>query len=125
MSDDYTFNEEGNLVIPDVPSFNFADEVYPDTEETSTPDYIFNENNYLEEIKKYIDATYNQHYSQGKYQATEFIVGNGHGISFGIGNIMKYSQRYGKKGGPDDWRKDLMKTIHYAIIALYAHDNKG
>jgi hypothetical protein len=35
---------------------------------------------------------------------------------------MKYAQRYSHKGTPEDWRKDLMKVIHYAIIALHVHD---
>jgi len=33
---------------------------------------------------------------------------------------MKYAQRYGKKNGKD--RKDLLKVIHYGIMALYNHD---
>jgi len=37
---------------------------------------------------------------------------------------MKYAQRYGHKGTPTDWRKDLMKVIHYAIIAMYVHDKE-
>ena len=71
-----------------------------------------------------MNATYGQHYSQNKYQATEFIIDGGHGVGFTIGNIMKYAQRYGHKGTPEDWRKDLMKVIHYAIIALYVHDKE-
>jgi hypothetical protein len=35
---------------------------------------------------------------------------------------MKYAQRYGHKGSVEDWRKDLTKVIHYAIIALHNHD---
>ena len=53
-------------------------------------------------------------------QTTEFIIDGGHGEGFCIGNIMKYAQRYGKKNGYN--RKDLMKIIHYAIIAMYNHD---
>jgi len=32
-----------------------------------------------------------------------------------------------KKGGPNDHRKDLMKVLHYALLALYEHDriNRG
>jgi len=37
---------------------------------------------------------------------------------------MKYSQRYGKKGTPEDWRKDLLKVIHYAMIQLHVHDTQ-
>ena len=35
-------------------------------------------------------------------------------------NIMKYAMRFGKKDGKSD--KDLLKIIHYAIIALYLND---
>ena len=87
-------------------------------------DYKYNEGKSLEEITKYINSTYDQHYSQNKYQATEFIIDSGHGTGFCIGNVMKYSQRYGKKGTPEDWRKDLMKVIHYAIIQLHVHDTQ-
>ena len=85
-------------------------------------DYKYDEGRLLKELAEYIDATYDEHYSQGKYQATEFIIDNGFGLGFTIGNVLKYAQRYGKKGSPDDWRKDLMKVIHYSIIALYVHD---
>ena len=39
-----------------------------------------------------------------------------------IGNIIKYAQRYGKKNGFD--KSDLLKVIHYSIIALSIHENK-
>ena len=85
-------------------------------------DYKYGEGQILEELKTYIDSTYDSHYSQNKFQATEFIMDSGHGEGFCIGNIMKYAQRYGKKGTPDDARKDLLKVVHYAIIALHNHD---
>lgn len=82
--------------------------------------YKYSEDRILKEIKEYIDATYGEHYSQNKFQATEFIVDSGHGEGFCIGNIMKYAQRYGKKDGHN--RKDLMKVLHYAIMAIHNHD---
>ena len=82
--------------------------------------YKYDEDKALDELKKYIDATYNEHYSQGKYQATEFIIDGGHGEGFCIGNILKYAQRYGKKDGKN--RRDLLKVIHYGIIALYINE---
>tara|TARA_A100001388_G_C28485199_1_gene364291 strand:- start:35 stop:313 length:279 start_codon:yes stop_codon:yes gene_type:complete len=82
--------------------------------------YKYNEGNLIAEIKEYIDGTYGEHYSINKYQATEFIIDGGHGEGFCIGNVLKYAQRYGKKDGYN--RKDLMKIIHYAIIAMYNHD---
>ena len=82
--------------------------------------YKYNENKTLEELKEYIDKTYDEHYSRNKFQATEFIIDGGHGEGFCIGNILKNAQRYGKKNGKD--RKDLLKVIHYGIIALYINE---
>ena len=83
-------------------------------------DYKYNEGYTLAELKEYINSTYDEHYSKNKFQATEFIIDAGHGEGFCIGNIMKYAQRYGKKDGKN--RKDLLKVIHYAIIALHIND---
>jgi hypothetical protein len=45
-------------------------------------------------------------------------------MGFALGNVLKYAQRYGKKEGFN--RADLMKIIHYAVIALHVHDlNNG
>jgi len=85
--------------------------------------YKYNEDVALKELQEYIDSTYDEHYSKNKFQATEFIIDGGHGEGFCIGNILKYAQRYGKKNGKD--RRDLLKTLHYAIIALYVHDKEG
>jgi len=89
--------------------------------------YKYNEDKILQEITEYVKKTYGEHYSQNNYQATEFIIDGGHGVGFTIGNILKYAQRYGRKGSSTEWRKDLLKVIHYAIIAIYVHDlkNKG
>ena len=84
------------------------------------PDYKYNEGEILSELKEYIDSTYDGHYSTNKFQATEFIIDGGHGEGFCIGNIMKYAQRYGKKDGYN--KSDLLKVIHYGIIALHNHD---
>jgi len=89
-----------------------------------TINYKYDEGDLLREITQYIDATYGEHYSQNQYQATEFIIDGGHGIGFTVGNILKYAQRYGHKGTPEDWRKDLLKVIHYAIIAMHVHDKE-
>ena len=92
-------------------------------------DYKYSEGESLKEIQAYVDATYNQHYSRNKFQTTEFVVDCGHGTGFCVGNILKYAQRYGHKGSPEEWRKDMMKVIHYAIMQLHVHDleytNKG
>ena len=83
-------------------------------------DYKYNEDNILKELQEYIDKTYDEHYSHKNFQATEFVIDSGHGEGFCIGNIMKYAQRYGRKAGKN--RVDLMKIIHYAIIAIHNND---
>lgn len=82
--------------------------------------YAFDEAEILQEMQEYIDATYDAHYSQDKYQSTQIIEDMGHGMGFALGNVIKYTQRYGKKEGFN--RADLMKVIHYGIIALSMHD---
>ena len=84
--------------------------------------YKFKEDVILSIIRTYIDDTYTKHYGQGKYQATDMIIDSGYGEGFCIGNIMKYAMRFGKKNGKDN--KDLMKIIHYAIIALYVNNKE-
>jgi hypothetical protein len=84
--------------------------------------YKFREAELLNEIKCYIDQTYSGHYGQDGLQSAEVIVDRGHGIGFFLGNVDKYNGRYGKKGTRLDHRKDLMKIIHYGLLALYEHD---
>jgi hypothetical protein len=83
-------------------------------------EYKYNEDALLKELKEYIDKTYGEHYSQDKFQTTEFIIDAGHGVGFTVGNIIKYAQRYGKKAGRN--RQDILKVLHYAMMLLYVHD---
>lgn len=84
------------------------------------PKYKFNEGALIKELQQYVDKTYEGHYSKNKFQSTEFIIDCGHGMGFALGNVLKYTQRYGKKNGAN--RDDLMKILHYAIIAMHQHD---
>ena len=89
------------------------------------PAYKFNEDDLISELSEYVEDTYSEHYSKAKYQASEFIIDGGHGMGFMIGNVLKYAQRYGKKGNSDDARKDLMKVLHYGLLALHVHDKEN
>ena len=85
--------------------------------------YKFNEDQLVAELKRYIDSTYNSHYvGPDNVQAFELIVSAGHGMGFTIGDIIKYASRYGKKDGRN--RADLLKILHYSILALYVHDKE-
>lgn len=86
-------------------------------------DYKFNEGTFLKELEEYIQSTYEGHYSTEKYQATDMIMDAGHGLGFCIGNIMKYAKRFGKKDGYN--KKDLMKILHYTMLAMYAAEQSG
>ena len=84
--------------------------------------YKFNENELIRELQDYIDSTYGGHYGQGGLQSSEVIIDRGHGMGFFLGNVDKYNARYGKKGTPEDQRKDIVKIIHYGFLALFEHD---
>jgi hypothetical protein len=85
-------------------------------------EYRYNEEALIKELSSYVDSTYLQHYSLNSFQATEFIIDSGHGEGFCIGNILKYAQRYGKKGGKN--RADLLKVLHYALMMVHVHDKE-
>ena len=62
---------------------------------TDYTDNRFNEKEAIDLLSDYIDSTYGKHYSMNKIQSTEFIFDAGHGDGFCLGNIIKYSQRFG------------------------------
>lgn len=86
------------------------------------PEYKYNEELLLEEIKLYIAGTYSEHYG-GKIQTTEYIMSQFQTSEALIFNVLKYAARYGKKDNKYD-RKDLLKAIHYLILTLYFHDSR-
>ena len=86
----------------------------------------FNEKQVLARVSEYINSTYSKHYAQGGIQATEFINAAGYGEAFCLGNIIKYAQRFGKKGTTvAEKEKDLFKIIHYAVLLLHELEQKN
>jgi hypothetical protein len=86
--------------------------------------YKFNEPELINELYQYIADTYTKHYVvPDNIQAFELIASAGHGVGFTIGDIIKYAARYGKKNGRN--RQDLLKILHYGILALYIHDKEN
>lgn len=85
--------------------------------------FHYNEDKILKKTEKYIRQTYTTHYS-GKTQPSELIFSDAsRGKGFVAGNIIKYASRLGKKGTVEDEKKDLMKIVHYAIIAIHFLEN--
>ena len=98
------------------PEKYFTEDVMQQIDDIASKEFKYGQTDVPLEDDGAIDA----HYSKDKFQATEFIIDGGHGEGFCIGNILKYAQRYGKKDGKN--RKDLLKVIHYGIIALYVNE---
>lgn len=84
--------------------------------------YKYNEPELLDQLRKYVDGTYGEHYQADEeaVQALELIIDSGLGDGFVLGSVIKYASRYGKKDGYN--RKDLLKVLHYALVMLYVHD---
>ena len=88
------------------------------------PSLKYSEMDILADIINYVAGTYSEHYTNDQTDIQGFDVWNARGslCDTSIDNAIKYQMRYGKKSGYN--RKDLMKPIHYLILALYAHDNR-
>ena len=85
--------------------------------------YKYNEAKLLHEFISYVDTTYGEHYaSDDGVQSMDLISATGKGLDFCLGNVIKYGARYGKKAGSN--RADIVKIIHYALLALKEHDLK-
>ena len=84
----------------------------------------YNEEALLEELKQYIQGTYNQHYSTGDegIQTLDLIESCGDGEAFCRSNILKYASRYDRKGTA---RRDIIKILHYALLLLYFNDKNA
>ena len=119
MNDDMlSFNVEG----VDLPS-----EVYPPVTgnvdiTVNSERFKYNEDAILKELKEYISATYNQHYSSEGIQTLDLIESCGDGEAFCRSNILKYASRYDKKGTA---RRDIMKILHYAVLLLNFNDKNA
>ena len=88
--------------------------------------FKYNEDKILEEVYKYIEGTYNEHYTGGDQNIQIQDVFDQMGISeaFTRGAAMKYLFRFGKKDGKN--RKDLLKCIHYCCLLYhYAFKPEG
>ena len=83
----------------------------------------FNELKNIEELTAYVEGTYSKHYASANgVQSMDLISASGLGLDFCLGNVLKYASRYGKKNGAN--REDLMKIMHYTLLAINEHDLK-
>ena len=83
----------------------------------------FNEQKNINELTHYVESTYSKHYAASNgVQSMDLISASGLGLDFCLGNVLKYASRYGKKEGAN--RTDLMKIMHYTLLAINEHDLK-
>jgi|TARA_R110001606_G_scaffold359182_1_gene510995 hypothetical protein len=83
----------------------------------------FNEQKNIHELTHYVESTYSKHYAASNgVQSMDLISASGLGLDFCLGNVLKYASRYGKKEGAN--RTDLMKIMHYTLLAINEHDLK-
>jgi hypothetical protein len=83
----------------------------------------FNELQNIDELTAYVESTYSKHYASANgVQSMDLISASGLGLDFCLGNVLKYASRYGKKNGAN--REDLMKIMHYTLLAINEHDLK-
>lgn len=122
-SEEDNYAATGSITITDNKRYNEANTGGCCAPKINQINYDFNEAALIGEFKAYIDSTYDPSYHYaGKIQAMSVVNEAGHGASFAMGNIIKYAMRYGKKQGYN--RKDIMKIMHYALLALHAHDQE-
>jgi len=86
--------------------------------------FKYSEEELLKELKDYISATYNAHYSAGNdaIQTLDLIDACGDAEAFCRSNILKYASRYDKKGTA---RRDIIKILHYGLLLLHFSDKSA
>lgn len=84
------------------------------------PNYKYNEDVYLDLVKKYLDGTYGEHYVAKDIQVVDIWQSLDSLETTSRDTAIKYLCRYGKKDGKN--KKDLLKAIHYIILMMYAGD---
>ena len=78
--------------------------------------FKYDEDQTLDQAKKYIKDTYSQHYSNGNFQTLDLIESIGDAEAFCRSDAIKYLSRYNKKGRPQD---DILKAVHYCVLLYY------
>ena len=91
--------------------------------------YKYNEDKIIEDLKKIIDLTYQQHYktNEDEIECFDAWIALDDATPTFRNTALKYLWRYGKKNGKN--KGDLMKTLHYVLMMLhndhYKEKNNG
>jgi hypothetical protein len=75
----------------------------------------YNEDQIIDQLSKYVESTYNQHYvGKNDIQTTDVWQSLDIAASMCHGTAIKYLMRFGKKEGYN--KNDLLKAMHYIIL---------
>jgi hypothetical protein len=85
-------------------------------------EYRYNEGDFLDELQRYVDSTYSQHYVNKEIQVIDIWQSRGTLETTAADTAIKYIMRFGKKDGKN--HKDLLKAMHYILLMMYASDNR-
>jgi hypothetical protein len=85
-------------------------------------DYHYSEPEFLKELAEHVRLTNLTHYS-GEIQPVDFIMSHATTMDYLVGNVTKYTFRFGKKEGFN--KKDLYKACHYLMMMAHFADKKN
>lgn len=77
----------------------------------------YQETSIIDNVTKYIDSTYEQHYQSKSIQLIDLFDSEGMIIDYLKTSIMRYVLRYGKKDGMNV--RDLYKAIHCIVLLIH------
>lgn len=86
--------------------------------------YKYEEDKIVEDLKKYLDSTYSEHYmtEDSSIECFDAWIALGDSTLTFRNTALKYLWRYGKKKGNN--KDDLMKALHYIVMMLYVDHYK-
>ena len=95
--------------------------------------FQYKEDEFMEQLKKYVSDTYDEHYSSGEgFQLLDVLDSIDISCPFIKGNMFKYVYRLGVKGkygtlNKGDYclesvQKDCFKIIHYAMLYFHFYE---
>ena len=118
MGNSWSFLYDELIMSDDTHSFNL------DMTNNNPNRFKYSEEELLKELKDYISATYNAHYSAGNdsIQTLDLIEACGDAEAFCRSNILKYASRYDKNGTA---RRDIIKILHYGLLLLHFSDKSS
>lgn len=112
-------NEKYTFTVSPINSIDNSESTLKSYEiiESNKIQYKYYEDMIIKDFKDYIDKTYGEHYKAETLDCFDAWIARGSATTTFIDTAEKYIWRYGKKDSSN--KKDLMKAMHYIMLALY------